>query len=91
MSFEGAFRAFLSKFLIPGESQMIDRIMEQFSSKFYNDNTNLFSCAETVYVLAFSVLMLHTDAHHPTIKKHMTLPEFITNNKGIDQGRDLPD
>ena len=51
--------SYLSKFLIPGESQMIDRIMEQFSSKFYNDNTNLFSCAETVYVLAFSVLMLH--------------------------------
>ena len=91
MSFEEGFRAFLSKFLIPGESQMIDRIMEQFGTKFYNDNQELFSCAETVYVLAFSALMLHTDAHHPTIKKHMTLPEFIANNKGIDQGHDLPD
>lgn len=90
LTFEQAFRSFLSKFLIPGESQMIDRIMEQFGSKYFNDNPQMFSCAETVYVLAFSALMLHTDAHHPTLKKHMTLPEFIANNRGIDQGKDIP-
>ncbi|KAH0792313.1 Sec7 domain containing protein [Histomonas meleagridis] len=91
MSFEQAFRTFLSKFQIPGESQMIDRIMEQFGTKFYNDNPKLFSCADTVYVLAFSTLMLHTDAHHPNVTKHMTLPEFIRNNRGIDNGKDLPE
>lgn len=89
-SFEGAFRAFLSKFRIPGESQMIDRIMQEFGTKFYNDNSSLFSCADTVYVLAYSTLMLHTDAHHPTITNHMTLDEFIRNNRGIDNGKDLP-
>lgn len=90
MSFEQAFRQFLSKFVIPGEAQMIDRVMEQFGVKFYNDNTDLFSCADTVYVLAFSTLMLHTDAHHPNVKTKMTLDEFIANNKGIDGGKDLP-
>jgi len=90
MSFEQAFRSFLTKFMIPGEAQMIDRIMEQFGSKYYEDNKTLFSCADTVYVLAFSALMLHTDAHHPTIKKHMTLNEFILNNAKIDAGKDLP-
>lgn len=90
MSFEHGFREFLSKFVIPGEAQMIDRIMEQFGVKYYNDNTNLFSCADTVYVLAFSTLMLHTDAHHPNVKTRMTLDEFIANNKGIDGGKDLP-
>lgn len=90
MSFEQAFRQFLSKFIIPGEAQMIDRVMEQFGVKFYNDNTDLFSCADTVYVLAFSTLMLHTDAHHPNVKTKMTLDEFVANNKGIDGGKDLP-
>ncbi|OHS96375.1 Sec7 domain containing protein [Tritrichomonas foetus] len=90
MSFEQAFRQFLSKFQIPGEAQMIDRVMEQFGVKFYYDNTKLFSCADTVYVLAFSTLMLHTDAHHPNVKTRMTLEEFISNNKGIDGGKDLP-
>lgn len=89
-SFESAFRSFLSKFLIPGEAQMIDRVMEQFGSKFYNDNPQLFSCADTVYVLAFSTLMLHTDAHHPNVTNRMTLEEFVQNNRGIDGGKDLP-
>lgn len=90
LSFENAFRQFLSKFQIPGEAQMIDRVMEQFGSKFYNDNPDLFSCADTVYVLAFSTLMLHTDAHHPNVKQRMTFEEFVSNNKGIDSGKDLP-
>ena len=88
--FEDAFRTFLQKFTIPGEAQMIDRFMEQFGTKYYNDNQTMFSCADTVYVLSFSALMLHTDAHNHNIKKHMTLDEFIKNNRGIDNGRDLP-
>jgi hypothetical protein len=90
LSFESAFRQFLSKFQVPGEAQMIDRVMEQFGSKFYTDNPGLFSCADTVYVLAFSTLILHTDAHHPNVKQRMTLEEFVANNKGIDDGKDLP-
>jgi Sec7-like guanine-nucleotide exchange factor len=34
MSFEAAFRQFLSKFQISGEVQMIDRVMKQFGRKF---------------------------------------------------------
>ena len=90
LGFEPAFRLFLKKFIIPGEGQMIDRIMEQFGTKYYSENPQFFSCADTVYVLAYSALMLHTDAHHPTIKKHMTLQEFIKNNNGIDNGHNLP-
>ena len=90
LSFEQAFRQFLQKFQIPGEAQMIDRVMEQFGSKFYNDNPTLFSCADTVYVLAFSALMLHTDAFHPNVKSRMTLEQFLQNNKGIDNGQDMP-
>ena len=89
LGFEPAFRLFLKKFMIPGEGQMIDRIMEQFGTKYYEENPQYFSCADTVYVLAYSALMLHTDAHNKAIKKHMTLPEFITNNRGIDNGHDL--
>jgi len=90
VSFENSFRMFLQKFHIPGEAQMIDRIMEQFGTKFYLDNPKLFSCADTVYVLAFSSLMLFTDAYNPNVKKRMTLEQFIDNNKGIDNGKNLP-
>jgi len=30
--------------------------------------------------LAFSVLLLNTDAHNPSVKKKMTLAQFIRNN-----------
>lgn len=88
--FEDCFREFLTKFRIPGEAQMIDRVMEQFGAKYYADNPSAFRTADTVYVLSFSALMLHTDAHHPNLKSRMTLEQFITNNKGIDGGKDLP-
>ena len=61
-----------------------------FGSKYYNDNPTLFICADTVYVLAFSTLMIHSDVHHPNVKQRMTLQNFVSNNKGIDGGKDLP-
>lgn len=35
--------------------------------------------------------MLNTDAHSPQIKNRMTKPQFIRNNRGINQGEDLPE
>jgi brefeldin A-inhibited guanine nucleotide-exchange protein len=35
--------------------------------------------------------MLNTDQHNPQVKKRMELAEFIRNNRGIDEGRSLPD
>lgn len=32
---------------------------------------------DAIYVLAFATIMLHTDAHNPTIKKKMTKQEWL--------------
>jgi hypothetical protein len=70
---------------------MIDRVMERFGTKYYSDNpSGVFTCADTVYVLSFATLMLHTDAHHPLVKSRMTLEQFIQNNKGQYGEKDLP-
>jgi Sec7-like guanine-nucleotide exchange factor len=62
---------------------MIDRVMEQFGPKYYNDNpTHVFTCADTVSVLSFATLMVHTDAHHPLVEKSMILEQFLRNVKG---------
>ena len=42
------------------------------------------------YVLAFAIIMLNTDAHSSQIKNRMTLDQFISNNRGINAGSDLP-
>ena len=41
-------------------------------------------------MLAFSVIMLNTDAHNPQVKNKMTKEGFLRNNRGIDDGADLP-
>lgn len=40
--------------------------------------------------MAFSVLMLQTDLHNPSNPRKMTKDEFVRNNRGIDDGADLP-
>ena len=50
----------------------------------------MYKSADTAYVLSFSVIMLNTDAHNPQVKNKMTKEGFIRNNRGIDDGQDLP-
>eukprot|EP00959_Pyramimonas_sp_CCMP1952_P053340 1115893-Pyramimonas_sp.AAC.1 len=63
--------------------------MEKFADRFCTNNPREFKSAETAYVLAYSVIMLNTDAHNPQVKKKMSKEQFVRNNRGIDDGKDL--
>eukprot|EP00258_Populus_trichocarpa_P038177 XP_024454196.1 brefeldin A-inhibited guanine nucleotide-exchange protein 1 isoform X1 [Populus trichocarpa] len=91
MGFGEAIRFFLRGFRLPGEAQKIDRIMEKFAERFCKCNPNSFTSADTAYVLAYSVIMLNTDAHNSMVKDKMSKADFIRNNRGIDDGKDLPE
>ncbi|XP_041014398.1 brefeldin A-inhibited guanine nucleotide-exchange protein 1-like isoform X1 [Juglans microcarpa x Juglans regia] len=91
MYFGEAIRFFLGGFRLPGEAQKIDRIMEKFAEGYCKCNPNSFTSADTAYVLAYSVIMLNTDAHNNMVKDKMTKSDFIRNNRGIDDGKDLPE
>jgi brefeldin A-inhibited guanine nucleotide-exchange protein len=51
----------------------------------YNPRSFRPSSPDVVEVLTFSLIMLHTDAHNPSVKKErkMTLPQFIANNRWV--------
>ncbi|GMH00579.1 hypothetical protein Nepgr_002418 [Nepenthes gracilis] len=89
MELDEAIRDFLRGFRLPGEAQKIDRIMEKFAERYCKCNPKAFSSADTAYVLAYSVIMLNTDAHNPMVKNKMSAEDFIRNNRGIDDGKDL--
>ncbi|KAM3397683.1 brefeldin A-inhibited guanine nucleotide-exchange protein 2 [Capsicum galapagoense] len=89
--FDEAIRAFLQGFRLPGEAQKIDRIMEKFAERYCKCNPKVFSSADTAYVLAYSVILLNTDAHNPMVKTKMSADDFIRNNRGIDDGKDVPE
>jgi brefeldin A-inhibited guanine nucleotide-exchange protein len=72
MEFDEAIRVFLQGFRLPGEAQKIDRIMEKFAERYWKCNPKAFSSADTAYVLAYSVIMLNTDAHNPMVKDKVT-------------------
>ncbi|KAL3514922.1 hypothetical protein ACH5RR_021824 [Cinchona calisaya] len=91
MDFGEAIRFFLRGFRLPGEAQKIDRIMEKFAERYCKCNPNSFTSADTAYVLAYSVIMLNTDAHNTMVKDKMTKADFVRNNRGIDGGKDLPE
>lgn len=90
MSFVDAMRTFLQAFRLPGEAQKIDRFMLKFAERYILGNPNVLSNAEAAYVLSYSVILLNTDLHSPQIKNRMTLDNFIMNNSGIDDGKDIP-
>lgn len=41
--------------------------------------------------MAYSVILLNTDAHNPQVKKRMTKMDFLRNNRGINNNEDLPE
>lgn len=91
MDFGEAIRHFLRGFRLPGEAQKIDRIMEKFAERYCICNPSAFKSADTAYVLAYSVILLNTDAHNNMVKDKMSKVDFIRNNRGINDGKDLPE
>jgi Sec7-like guanine-nucleotide exchange factor len=65
MEYDLALRKLLSKFRLPGESQQIERIIWEFSLSFYEQNKKTFDNADELFPLAYSIIMLATDAHNP--------------------------
>jgi Sec7 domain len=45
---------------------------------------------DAAYVLSYAVVMLNTDQHNASIRKKMTLDDFVRNNRQINGGKDLP-
>lgn len=92
LSFLDALRFLLQRFRLPGEGQVVDRYMLEFATKYTQANPTVFSNADTPYTLAYSVMLLNTELHSPNVRRaRMSVQDFITNNRGINDGLDLPD
>ena len=86
---EQALRSYLELFTLPGESQQVDRVLQAFSQRFYQENPSVFSSAEAVYLLSYAMMILQTDVHNPKVKVKMTLADFAKMTSKINGGQDL--
>ena len=85
-----ALRQFLWSFRLPGEAQKIDRMMETFARRYCQLNPDIFTNPDTCYVLSFAIIMLNTSLHNPSVKDKPSVEQFITMNRGINDGENLP-
>uniref|UniRef100_A0AAX7VEG5 Cytohesin-2 n=1 Tax=Astatotilapia calliptera TaxID=8154 RepID=A0AAX7VEG5_ASTCA len=82
---------FLWSFRLPGEAQKIDRMMEAFAQRYCHCNPGVFQSTDTCYVLSFAIIMLNTSLHNPNVRDKPGVDRFISMNRGINEGGDLPE
>lgn len=52
---------------------------------------SVISFADTCYVLSFAIIMLNTSLHNPNVRDKPPVERFISMNRGINEGGDLPE
>ncbi|KAL2897462.1 ARF guanine-nucleotide exchange factor GNOM [Bienertia sinuspersici] len=90
MNMDTALRIFLETFRLPGEAQKIQRVLEAFSERYYEQSPHILANKDAALLLSYSLILLNTDQHNSQVKKKMTEEDFIRNNRRINGGNDLP-
>lgn len=85
-----ALRQVFSILKLPRGAAQIDRVVERFADTYYQENSERFADPDSVYVLVFSLLMLHTDLYNPKITKKITKEQFVHNTRGSTIQQDWP-
>lgn len=80
-----AVRKMLMEVELPKETQQIDRLLAGFSDRYFECNPGIFVSADETGVVAFSILLLHSDTHNKSNKRKMQRPEYIKNTQGPAQ------
>lgn len=87
-----ALRDLLNSFRLPGESQLIERIVTFFCRRYCaNATPEGIANEDAVFTLTYSIIMLNTDQHNPNLRneKRMTSTDFAKNLRGVNGGKDF--
>lgn len=95
-SIDVALRVYLGRFVLPGEAQKIDRILQAFAKAYFvaNPRDPVCTSEDAIYTLAFSLVLLNTDAHNPHLARRFKMgkDDFIRNHHRIIlvDGKNMP-
>lgn len=88
--FVPALRGFVQALpLAGGEAQKIDRYVKAFAEEYARRNPTKLANSNAAYTMAFSTIMLNTDAHSNQVANKMTFQQFINNNRGMNNDGDF--
>ncbi|KAF8658264.1 hypothetical protein AX16_002040 [Volvariella volvacea WC 439] len=75
-----AFRRLCAKLYLKGETQQVDRILEEFSRRYWDCNPgSLYGSANIVHAVSYSLLLLNTDLHVAELTTRMSRSQFVRN------------
>ncbi|KAJ2162914.1 GDP/GTP exchange factor for ARF [Coemansia sp. RSA 552] len=84
-----ALRTLLGTFRLPGESQLIERIVEAFAAVFVAGDPADIATKDAAFILSYAVIMLNTDQHSRQVKVRMKFEDFARNVRGVNDGQDF--
>ncbi|TFK74047.1 hypothetical protein BDN72DRAFT_956116 [Pluteus cervinus] len=75
-----AFRKLCTKLFLKGETQQVDRILDEFSRRYWDCNPGgLYGSANIVHAVSYSLLLLNTDLHIADHNNKMSRSQFVKN------------
>lgn len=74
-----AFRRLCAKLFLKGETQQVDRILEEFSRRYWECNGGVYGSANIVHAVSYSLLLLNTDLHVADLSTRMSRNQFVRN------------
>lgn len=87
-----ALRSFLATFRLPGEAQIIERIVERLADHWHHtyQGERVVVDRDATFILLYAIILLNVDQHNPKNKRPMTLQDFIRNQRGLNNKKDFP-
>ncbi|CAE7084045.1 unnamed protein product [Rhizoctonia solani] len=86
MRLDAAFRHLCTKLYLKAETQQVDRILEEFSRRFWDCNRgSVYASPSIVHAIAYSLLLLNTDLHIAELHSHMSKSQFVRNTWAVIQ------
>nr|POE58961.1 protein transport protein sec73 [Quercus suber] len=82
-------RKFLLEAELPKETQQVDRVIQAFADRYHECNPGVFVSSDQAYIIAFSLMMLHTDAFNKNNKRKMQKHDYVKNTSGQQVADDV--
>ncbi|KAK7208469.1 hypothetical protein BZA70DRAFT_273808 [Myxozyma melibiosi] len=84
-----ALRKFLLVVQLPKETQQIDRVLDAFAERYHYCNPEIFFSKDQAYVIAFSLMILHTDAFNKSNRHKMQKSDYVRNTQTEGISKDI--
>lgn len=80
-SIDMSIRKMLMEVELPKETQQIDRLLAGFADRYYECNPGIFTNVDEASIIAFSILLLHSDNHNKNNKRKMQKSDYVKNTQ----------